>query len=70
MIATTNKNSEEEIATKSPEDLEAEYRRLLEEYDRLTREVDSQIRSMRGGRIVNWHALFARLLNRKPEQKH
>lgn len=65
MPATTNKESEEEVAIKSPQDLELEYRRLLEEYERLTRQVDSQIRTLRGGRIVNWQTLLGRILNRK-----
>ena len=67
MLATTNKSETgaEESPAKSAREAELEYKRLLEEYERLRDDVDKRIRRMRGGRVLRWDELLARILGRK-----
>jgi hypothetical protein len=65
-LTTDNSETSNEVPKdKSVADLEREYRELLKEYERFTGDVDTQIRRMRGGRLWNLNAIFARILHGK-----
>jgi hypothetical protein len=69
MPATTNKPeiAKEAVPVKSAEEAQLEYKRLLEQYQRLRDEVEVEIRRMRGGRVLSLEELFARIFKRKRE---
>ena len=67
MPVTANKpeTSESTPQIKSIADLQREYEELLAKYDQLTGEVETEIRQMRGGRILNLHSILTRILKGK-----
>jgi hypothetical protein len=70
MQAATNKpeTEEENIPAKSAEEAQEEYNRLLKEYQRLKDEIETEVRRMRGGRVLNLREILARILKPKSRQ--
>lgn len=63
--ANTPETSEHSTQIKSVADLQREYEELLAKYEQLTGEVETEIRQMRGGRILNLQSILARIVKVK-----
>jgi hypothetical protein len=63
--ANTSESLEHTTQIKSVADLQREYEELLAKYEQLTGEVDTEIRKMRGGRILNLQNILARIVKGK-----
>ena len=67
-VATNRPEVEEDkMPAKSAGEAQEEYKRLLEEYQRLKDEVDTEVRRMRGRRVSSWQEVLWRVLKSKQQ---
>ena len=67
MDVATNRPEVEERKTpvRTAGQAQEEYKRLLEAYQRLKDEVDTEVRRMRGRRVLSWQDVWSRVIRSK-----